>query len=173
MAEHQSVDTFQTERLVAVRLRDEHFDEILRMHRDPKVMATLGGLRADDETARYLRDNLDYWDRYGYGIWSFSDRADGRFAGRWPAEHPRWRQPRGGAGLRVRGRVLEPGAGGRDGLGYPGGSLREARPDGRRLLHAPDNRASRRVMEKAEFGYERDVAHTGQPHVLYCITAMR
>jgi RimJ/RimL family protein N-acetyltransferase len=54
-----------------------------------------------------------------------------------------------------------------------GGSLREARPDGRRPLHAPDNRASRRVMEKAEFGYERDVAHTGQPHVLYCITARR
>jgi [ribosomal protein S5]-alanine N-acetyltransferase len=78
LAEHQSVDTFQTERLVAVRLRDEHFDEILRMHRDPKVMATLGGLRADDETARYLRDNLDY----GTGTGTGSGRsATGRTAG--------------------------------------------------------------------------------------------
>jgi RimJ/RimL family protein N-acetyltransferase len=85
LAEHQSVDTFETKRLVAVRLRDEHLGEILRMHRDPKIMATLGGLRADDETAhylRYLRDNLDHWNWYGYGIWSFSDRVDGRFAGR-------------------------------------------------------------------------------------------
>jgi [ribosomal protein S5]-alanine N-acetyltransferase len=81
LAKHQSVDTFETERLVAVRLRDEHFGEILRMHRDPKIMAALGGLRADDETARYLRDNLDHWNRYGYGIWSFSDRADDRFVG--------------------------------------------------------------------------------------------
>jgi hypothetical protein len=36
------------------------------MHRDRRVMATLGGLRSDDETTRYLRDNLAaHWDRYG------------------------------------------------------------------------------------------------------------
>ena len=38
------------------------------MHRDPRVMATLGGLRSDDETTRYLRDNLAHRDQYGYGI---------------------------------------------------------------------------------------------------------
>ena len=31
----------------------------------------------------------------------------------------------------------------------------------------PDNVASRRVMEKADFVYERDVLHVGLPHVLY------
>jgi RimJ/RimL family protein N-acetyltransferase len=35
----------------------------------------------------------------------------------------------------------------------------------------PANRASRRVMEKAGFEYERDVVHAGSPHVLYRITA--
>ena len=31
----------------------------------------------------------------------------------------------------------------------------------------PDNIASRRVMEKAGFRYERDIVHAGLPHVLY------
>ena len=30
-----------------------------------------------------------------------------------------------------------------------------------------DNIASRRVMEKAEFEYERELEHVGLPHVLY------
>ena len=45
-------------------------------------------------------------------------------------------------------------------------------PLGRETLVAltlPDNRASRRVMEKAGLGYERDVEHAGLPHVLYRI----
>jgi RimJ/RimL family protein N-acetyltransferase len=32
----------------------------------------------------------------------------------------------------------------------------------------PDNIASRRVMEKAGFAYEREIFHAGLPHVLYC-----
>ena len=31
----------------------------------------------------------------------------------------------------------------------------------------PDNLASRRVMEKAGFAYEREILHAGLPHVLY------
>jgi [ribosomal protein S5]-alanine N-acetyltransferase len=78
----RSVDAFRTDRLLAERLREEHLGEIRRMHLDPSVMATLGGLRSDEETANYLRDNLDHWDLYGYGMWVFRDRADGRFVGR-------------------------------------------------------------------------------------------
>jgi len=33
------------------------------------------------------------------------------------------------------------------------------------------NLASRRVMEKVGFHYERDIVHSGLPHVLYRITA--
>ena len=31
----------------------------------------------------------------------------------------------------------------------------------------PDNLASRRVMEKAGFAYEREIQWVGMPHVLY------
>ena len=37
----------------------------------------------------------------------------------------------------------------------------------------PTNRASRRVMEKAGFGYERDTVHARLPHVLYRLPAPR
>ena len=45
-------ETFRTERLLAERPREEHLGEIRRMHHDPRVMATLGGLRSDEQTAR-------------------------------------------------------------------------------------------------------------------------
>ena len=42
-----------------------------------------------------------------------------------------------------------------------------ARPEVGRRVHAPDNTASRRVMEKLGMTYERDIAHADLPHVLY------
>ena len=169
---HQPLETFETGRLLAERLREEHLPEIQRMHSDPRVMATLGGLRSDEETASYLRDNLDHWDRYGYGIWAFRNKTDGRFVGR--------------AGLRNT-RV-----GGEDEVELAYALVADywnkglATEMARAILKVafedlglidvvcftlPANRASRRVMEKAGFEYERDVVHAGSPHVLYRITA--
>ena len=34
-------------------------------------------------------------------------------------------------------------------------------------LTLPHNAASRRVMEKVGFGYDRDIVHAGLAHVLY------
>jgi RimJ/RimL family protein N-acetyltransferase len=138
------------------------------MHRDPRVMATLGGLRSDEESARYLRDNLDHRDRYGYGIWAFRNKSDGRFVGR--------------AGLRnthVGGEeefelayALVPDLWNK---GLARVILKVAFEDLGLIdvvcFTLPANRASRRVMEKAGFEYERDVVHAGSPHVLYRITA--
>jgi [ribosomal protein S5]-alanine N-acetyltransferase len=166
------VETFRTDRLLAERLSEGDMADIRRMHRDPRVMATLGGLRSDEETARYLRDNLDHWDRYGYGIWALRDRTDGRFVGR--------------AGLR------NTHVGGEDEVELAYALVADywnkglATEMAKAILEAafeelgltdvvcftlPTNGASRRVMEKAGFEYERDVVHAGLPHVLYRITA--
>ncbi len=85
----QTVETFRTERLAAERLSPDHLGELLRMNRDPKVMATLGGVRPDEETERYLRDNLEHWERCGFGIWAFRDRTDGSFVARAGLRHTR------------------------------------------------------------------------------------
>jgi [ribosomal protein S5]-alanine N-acetyltransferase len=173
------VEAFRTERLIAERLRDEHFDELRRMHRDPRVMATLapagapnGGLLSEEETRQFLRRHLDHWNRHGYGLWVFRDREDGQFVGR--------------AGLH------NTHVGGNEEVELAYALMTEYWNRGLATemaeailrvafeqLHMTDlvcftlttNRASRRVMEKTGFEYERDVVHAGLPHVLYRITA--
>ena len=131
-------------------------------------MATLGGLRSDEETAHYLRDNLDHWDRYGYGMWVFSDRADGRFVGRAGLRNTRvggndevelayalvaeyWGR---GLATEMAKEILK--------LAFERLDLEDVV-----CFTLPTNQASQRVMEKAGFEYERDVVHAGSPHVLY------
>jgi RimJ/RimL family protein N-acetyltransferase len=162
------LDSFLTDRLIAERLREDHLGDLCRMHQDPRVMATLGGLRSEDETRQAHRRNLDHWDRHGFGLWVFRDRNDLRFAGR--------------GGLR---RVLVEGAGEVE-LAYGfmpefwgrGLATEVARAilalasehlglDDVACFTLPTNLASRRVMEKAAFTFERDVIHAGLPHVLY------
>ena len=141
----QSVETFHTDRLIAERLRAEHFVELRRMHRDRRVMATLapagapnGGVLSDEETRQFLRRHLDHWNRHGYGLWVFRNRADGHFVGR--------------AGLHSTD------AGGKEEVV---------------CFTLTTNRASQRVMEKAGFEYARDIVHAGLPHVFYRLTAPR
>ena len=46
-------ERLETDRLILERLRPEHRDDLGRMHRDPQVMATLGGVRsAEGDGAR-------------------------------------------------------------------------------------------------------------------------
>jgi ribosomal-protein-alanine N-acetyltransferase len=173
------IETFHTDRLIAERLRADHFVELRGMHHDRRMMATLapagapnGGVLSDEETRRFLRRHLDHWDRHGYGLWVFRDRADGQFVGR--------------AGLH------NTNAGGKEEVElayalmaeYWGRGFATEMAEGilavafERLrmtevvcFTLTTNRASQRVMEKAGFEYERDIVHAGLPHVFYRLTA--
>ncbi len=173
-------ETFSTDRLIAERLRDEHFDELRRMHRDLRVMATLapagapnGGVLSDEETQQFLHRHLDHWNRYGYGLWVFRDKADGRFVGRaglyntrvggndevelaYALEAEYWNRglatEMARAILRVAFELLQ--------------------MTGVVCFTLTTNRPSRRVMEKVGFEYERDAIHAGLPHVLYRMSAL-
>jgi len=165
-------DELATERLNGERLRVEHLDELVDMHGDERIMATLGGTRTRLQTERFLEANLDHWRRNGFGLWMWRRIADGAVVGR--------------AGLR---RVH---VGGADEVEVAyvvkremwGGGL--ATEMARKLieiglgdLHVTtlvaftlvDNRASIRVMEKAGLRFERAIVHRGTPHVLYRIKA--
>lgn len=48
------IDEFETERLVAERLREAHSSDLHRLHSDARVMATLGSNRSEDATHLYL-----------------------------------------------------------------------------------------------------------------------
>lgn len=163
---------FATDRMNAERLRLDHLEELVEMHRDERIMATLGGPRPFEETEKFLQTNLDHWRRNRFGLWIFRRSADGLLVGR--------------AGLR-RVRV-----GGSDeveiayvlksemwGCGLATEISRSLISIGFIDLDLstlvaftlPDNLPSIRVMEKAGLRFERAVVHRGRPHVLYRINA--
>lgn len=78
----KSIEKFSTDRLIADRLCVEDLGELCRMHQDPIVMITLNGIRSDEQTQQFLHNNLNHWQRHGYGIWIFRDKENGRFVGR-------------------------------------------------------------------------------------------
>ena len=165
-------DTIQTDRLILERLRPAHRDDLGRLHRDARVMATLGGARSEEETTRILAECAAHWQQHGFGLWAVRERASGQFAGRGGLKHTF--------------------IGGRDevevayallpqywGHGLATELARASVRVGFEVLQRPDlvcftlttNRASQRVMEKAGFRYERNVIHAGLPHVFYRLTA--
>jgi [ribosomal protein S5]-alanine N-acetyltransferase len=163
-----SIETFETSRLRAERVRERDLEEMARLHLDVRVMATLGGLRSHAETRSWLEANLEHWERHGYGLWVFRDREDGMLVGRgglhryelegveevelgYTVVAERWRL---GYGTEIASAIVKVGA---ERLG-----IREVI-----AFTLPENVASRRVMEKAGFVYERDIVHAGLPHVLY------
>jgi ribosomal-protein-alanine N-acetyltransferase len=162
------VSSFETARLRAERLLPEHFDILHRMHQDPRMMATLGGLRTAERTRRLLTDNLAHWERHGFGLWLLTGRDDGAFAGRGGLRHvhvggndevelvyavaaERWGQ---GLATEMGTAMLTIGM---DDLG-----LKDIV-----CFTMTGNLASRRVMEKLGFTYERDIVYVDLPHVLY------
>ncbi len=166
----ESIDTFQTERLTAERLREEDFDVLSRMHQDPKVMATMGGVRSDEKTREYLRENLDHLDRHGYGLWMFRDRANAQFVGRGVLRNVHV----GGHDEVEVGYALVADAWGKGLATEMAEALltiafkRLAMTDVVAFTQ-PTNRASRRIIEKLGMTFERDIVHEGLPHVLYRI----
>jgi len=162
------LDRLETERLVGERLREEHFAYHRAMDTDPDVMATLGGVRSENETWEILRSGLGHWERHGFGPWVFHARATSETVG----------------GAALRRVVVE----GRDEveLGYRIAAAWWGRGIATEMASAlvavardrlglaeivaftlPTNLASRRVMEKVGFTYERDIEWAALPHVLY------
>ena len=162
----------RTARLVLRRMVEADLDDLVRFHADPRVMGTLGGTRDARRTADDLTRNLEHWERHGFGYWTAVDAASGAFAGR--------------GGLRR----IEIGGAPEVELGYGllpaywgSGLATELACAGVRAafdlvglqdlicFSLPGNAASRRVMEKAGFTYERDVVYAGLDHVLYRLWA--
>ena len=161
-------ERLQTARLVLARITPLDFPDITAMYQDPRVMATLGGLVSMDVINERCRALAANWDDFGFGLWTARHRADGRFTGR--------------GGLR-RCHIA-----GRDevevsyafipefwGQGLATELARESVRVGFEDLKLPElvcftlptNTASRHVMEKVGFQFEKDVEWAELPHVLY------
>jgi RimJ/RimL family protein N-acetyltransferase len=163
-----SLDNFNTERISAERLQEDHIEFIHRMHQNEQVMSCLGGIRSREQTVDYMEQNLSHWEKYGYGIWVLRENSTGDLIGR------------GG----LRNAVL----GGNDEVEMAYGLLPEfwnkgfttefARAvvriglsdmglSGIACVTHPDNLASQHVLEKTGFAFEREVIYKSEPHLLF------
>lgn len=165
-------EKFRTQRLLLTRIGADDIDDMLRMHRDERVARTLGGPRPDAEVEALVRELEAHWERHGYGWWVLRDPESSRFIGRGGLRQvrvagqsevevaygllPEW-WGRGLATELARVAVAQ---------GFVALGLDEVVS-----YTLPGNRASRRVMEKAGFAFERDIEHAGLHHVLYRLTA--
>jgi RimJ/RimL family protein N-acetyltransferase len=167
-----SIEAIHTERLRLERVRPADRPDLHRLYRDPRVMATLGGVRGGPEIDRGLARMLDHWDRHGFGVWILRDAASGAFVGRGGLQH---------VSLDGRDEVevlyaLVPEFQGR---GLATELARESVRVAFEELGLSDlvcftletNLASRRVMERAGFRYERAGERAGLPHVFYRLTS--
>ena len=159
-----------TPRMVCERLRVEHLPEISPLLRDPRVAEWLWphGGATEQDLVDGTRQKEAHWERYGFGLWLLRDRHTQETVGwgglqwtfiaeldevevAWAITPERWRQ-----GLATElAQLAISSAFGPLGL------------DQIIAFTLPDNVASRRVMEKTGFVYERDIVHAMLPHVLY------
>jgi ribosomal-protein-alanine N-acetyltransferase len=150
------------------RLGPEHQAVLAPILADPRVAATMGGVPAPEQVAEQLASAAAAWERDGFGYWMFSEAATGDpvargglgralFDGRaeveigWTVAPERWGEglatELGGAALEVASRL----------------SL-----DDVVAFTLPHNAASRRVMEKLGFTYEKTAPYKQYgDHVLY------
>lgn len=131
-----------------------------------------GGMLDADETRHYLEGNLAHWRDRGFGLWVFRRRADDKVVGRaglkratilgnsevelaYALRSDCWNA---GYATEMATAVLD--------WGFAEGSLGEVI-----CYTATTNGASRRVMTKLGFQYERVFTHAGLPHLLCRLTA--
>jgi RimJ/RimL family protein N-acetyltransferase len=164
-------ERLETNRMVLERVRAEHAEELFVLLRDPRIARTLfasGEPQSDAEMAENLLAKLDHWERYGFGMWILRDRRTGAAVGRGGLQHT---FVAGCDEIEV-GWAIAPERWGQ-GLATEMAHVAVAVAfDDLRLgeivaFTLPTNTASRRVMEKSGFAFERQIVHAGLPHVLY------
>ena len=155
------------------RLRGEqptlgHLENLVCLLRNPRVAATLGGLRSRIQVRLVLERFMGAWKEVGYGPWVFSSVEDGGFVGYGGLIETRALSLEGVELLYAilpeywgRGLATE----------FAAACTQQAFADHQLseiiAFTTQTNTASRRVMEKNRFRYERDFEYVGLPHVLY------
>lgn len=166
-----SLELVETARLSCERIRPEHVAELTRFLLDPRVGRTLWPRDEPptaDDVAAGVAAKIAHWEHYGFGLWLLRDRRTRELVGRGGLQHTY------AAGLNdvEAAWTIVPHRWGEGLATEMARAAIEVAWDGLELpwiiaLTLPDNVASRRVMEKTGFVYQRDFVHAGLPHVLY------
>ena len=157
--------------MIGERLRADHEPELVTLMLDPRVAATLWptvGTPTSADVHRSLLDKLAHWERHRFGMWLMRDRESGAMVGRGGLQETlvaeQWEVEAGWAIVPERwgqGLATELALASVD-VAWGALALQEIV-----AFALPTNAASRRVMEKSGFEFERDIEYAGLPHVLY------
>jgi RimJ/RimL family protein N-acetyltransferase len=156
--------------MICERLRIEHLSELSQLLQDPRVSEWLWphGDPTDKDMIDLTRQKGQHWERYGFGLWLLRDRQSQAVVG-WGGLQ--WTYVAGLDEVEVAW-VIAPERW-REGLATEMAEAAIAAAFGPLALREiiaftlPHNLASRRVMEKTGFVYEREIIHALLPHVLY------
>lgn len=157
--------------MVATRLEPCDLEDVARLLRDPRVARTLSatGMPLSPREAVISHDEkLRHWEDFGFGLWLLRDRSSGEFVGRGGLQHT-WAT--GEAEVEV-GWAIVPQRW-NQGLAteFARASIRAAFGPlslADVIAYArPDNAASRRVMEKTGFAFERRFIADNTDQMLY------
>jgi len=170
MSSSGTLERVETPRLICERLRMEHLPEVSTLLQDPRVAEWLWphGGPTDQDLIDGTRQKERHWERHGFGLWLLRDIDTQAVTGwgglqwtyvaelnevevAWAIAPDRWRQ---GLATELAETSIATAFGP---LGL----------DEIIAFTMPHNVASRRVMEKTGFVYERDIVHALRPHVLY------
>lgn len=161
-------EKFETLRLNAIRLGEDDLERLYQMDGNRKLAATLGGVKSEEESLKYLHRNLSHWDENGYGLWMFYEKESGSFIGRGGLRNV---EIEGNPEIEVVYALLPEFWG----KGIATEIAVELTHIAAELLNLSElvaftlvtNVASQRVMQKVGFIYERDFTYKELPHVLY------
>lgn len=161
-------DSFRTERLRAERLQPAHLADLRRLHGDADVMARIGGLRNEGQTAEYLAYNLRHWSRYGFGLWVLHEGDDAPVVGLAMLRH----LPLDGVDEVELGYALVPSLWGRGLATEVAAACMAFARDPLQLpsviaLTEPGHERSQHVLRKVGMSHERDVQLEGSPRSLF------
>ncbi len=169
-----AVDGFETARMRAEPIGARHRDGLIALLGDPRVGATLGGVAGPAAVDAQIAGMTAHWEREGFGWYAFRDRETGALVARggphrchvagndeteigWAVVPERWNE----------GLATELGAASLE-LAFGPLGLGDVVS-----FTLPGNLASRRVMEKLGFRFERETVYADLPHVLYRLSAPR
>jgi [ribosomal protein S5]-alanine N-acetyltransferase len=167
----QAPTELDTPRMRGEALGPEHQAEMADLTLDARVYRTLWPWSApptEADVRASLADKRDHWERHGFGLWLLRDRATGELVGRGGLQYT---DAVGGYAVEAAWAIVPERWGQGLATELAQASVRDAFEslglDEIIAITTPDNLASRRVMEKAGFVYDRDIEHVGLTHVLY------
>ena len=162
------VEGLRTEHLLLRRPVPEDVADLVVLHLDEQVMATLGGVRTPEQTREYHQQMLDHWQQHGFGLWIACDLETGRFAGRGGLRHTEFD---GRDEVEVAYTLAREFWGRGLATEMAAESVRVAFEELRLAdlvcYTLTTHLASRRVMEKVGFRFERHGERDGHPLVFY------